>query len=110
MSEDVEVRGAAVDDETRCQHHAADEDVVAFRLPCCGDWWPCRECHDEAAEHAAETWGPGETDATAVLCGVCRSTMTIATYTACGHTCPDCGASFNPGCRHHWERYFALGR
>lgn len=104
MSE-VEVHGAT-DDEARCEHYATERDVVAFRFKCCGDWYPCRACHDEAVDHAAETWGPGEVDEHAVLCGACGSTITIDAYVACGHACPFCGTAFNPGCEQHWGRYF----
>jgi uncharacterized CHY-type Zn-finger protein len=103
---DVEVRGATIDDETRCEHYDGERDVVAFQFACCGEWYPCRACHDEAVDHATETWGPGDVGEHAVLCGVCRTALTIDTYVACGHTCPYCGASFNPGCREHWTLYF----
>ncbi len=106
MSDAIEVQGATVDDETRCEHHDSERDVVAFRFRCCGDWYPCRACHDGFTEHPAETWGPGDLGEHAVLCGACRSTMTIDTYLACGHVCPFCGTGFNPGCQQHWERYF----
>jgi len=104
---EVTVDGA-IDEQTRCPHHDADRDVVAFRFACCGDWYPCRACHDERTEHETQTWGPGELDTHAVHCGVCESSMTIDTYVACQHTCPLCGASFNQGCRDHWEAYFEL--
>jgi uncharacterized CHY-type Zn-finger protein len=105
---DVHVRGATVDEQTRCRHWDAEDDVVAFRFACCGDWYPCRACHDEATEHPAETWGPGEVDEHAVFCGACRTTMAIATYVAGGHACPFCAHPFNPGCRDHWDRYFEV--
>lgn len=106
-SEAIVVQGAPIDEATRCEHHASERDVVAFRFPCCGDWFPCRRCHDEASDHATRTWGPDESDERAVLCGVCRSRMRIDAYVACQHVCPGCGARFNPGCRQHWERYCA---
>lgn len=101
----IEVHGA-VDDRTRCPHWDSLEDVVAFRFRCCGEWYPCRACHDERVDHPTEVWGPGQVDEHAVLCGVCRRTMTIDTYVSCQHVCPFCGASFNPGCRDHWGLYF----
>lgn len=99
----------AIDDETRCEHYDGPLDVVAFRFRCCGGWFPCRACHDEAVDHETQTWGPGDVDTHAVLCGACESTMTIDAYLACGHTCPFCEASFNPGCEDHWDRYFRTG-
>lgn len=98
----------AKDDETRCEHYDGPRDVVAFRFRCCDDWYPCRACHDETVGHDAQTWGPGEVDVRAVLCGACESTLTIDSYLACGHTCPVCGTAFNPGCEDHWDAYFAL--
>lgn len=102
------VRGETVDDETRCVHWDSDEDLVAFLFKCCDRWYPCRACHDAEADHEAVTWGPGEVDVHAVLCGACSRTMTIDTYVTCSHICPFCGADFNPGCRDHWDRYFEL--
>ena len=107
--DDVEVQGATIDDETRCEHYASERDVVAFKFACCGDWYPCRACHDESTDHATETWGSGEVDEHAVLCGACRTTMSIEGYVGSGHACPECGQSFNEGCEEHWERYFDLG-
>lgn len=101
------IRGDPVDDETRCEPYASERDVVAFKFRCCGGWYPCRACHEELADHEAEIWGPGELDEHAVLCGACGETMTIDAYIACRHTCPFCGARFNPGCQDHWDRYFA---
>lgn len=105
---DRTVRGSAIDDQTRCVHWDSTLDVVAFRFPCCKGWWPCRTCHDETMDHEAEVWPADRRDERAVLCGACSSTMTIQAYTDSGHACPSCGASFNPGCRAHWSRYFDL--
>lgn len=82
---------------------------MAFRFRCCGDWYPCRACHDENVDHATDVWRPGELDEQAVLCGACDATMTIDAYLACQHRCPSCGASFNPGCMDHWDLYFDQG-
>lgn len=103
-----EVRGNPVDDETRCVHWDSQLDVVAFRFPCCQGWWPCRSCHDEATDHQAETWGLEARDTEAVLCGVCKTTMTIEAYLACHHACPGCRARFNPGCQDHWPTYIEI--
>ncbi|MFW5934483.1 MAG: CHY zinc finger protein [Halolamina sp.] len=46
-------------------------------------------------------------DADAVLCGICGAVLTVAEYVDCDDRCPDCGAEFNPGCRRHYDRYFA---
>ncbi len=104
---DVVVRGATVDDQTRCAHYASPLDVVAIRFRCCGEYYPCHLCHEEAAGHPAERWPASEFDARAVLCGVCRHELTIAEYQA-ATACPHCGARFNPRCASHSHLYFDI--
>lgn len=105
------VAGPAVDGQTRCVHWATPRDVVAFRLPCCAPFWPCSECHEETADHPARPWPVDQRSEAAVLCGVCRSVLTIAEYLAAEAVdppaCPRCAAPFNPGCRTHLHLYFA---
>jgi uncharacterized CHY-type Zn-finger protein len=104
------VRGVDVGPETRCRHYDSELDVIAIRFPCCGTFYPCYECHLAAADHEPERWGDDgrdDADADAVLCGVCGTVLTVAEYVDCEDRCPDCGAEFNPGCRRHYDRYFA---
>jgi uncharacterized CHY-type Zn-finger protein len=68
----------------------------------------------ESGESETRTNGPAEScpggtgaDADAVLCGVCGTVLTVAEYVDCDDRCSDCGAEFNPGCRRHYDRYFA---
>lgn len=103
-----QIHGAGLDEETRCAHWAGATDVVAFRFRCCNEWYACRACHDDAVDHEADVWRPCEVDEHAVYCGACKQTMTIEAYLACEHSCPRCGAAFNPGCQTHWDRYFLL--
>jgi uncharacterized CHY-type Zn-finger protein len=42
-----------------------------------------------------------------VLCGACGHEMSIDQYMASSYQCPDCNAAFNPGCRNHYQFYFA---
>ncbi len=100
------IQGDTIDEATRCMHHGKPEDIVAFRFRCCQEWYPCRACHDENVDHGTETWRPGELNEHAVLCGACKTTMTLDAYIACQHACPYCGTSFNPACKTHWDRYF----
>ena len=102
------VLGAVVDDQTRCTHYHTDRDVVAIKFACCQDWYPCYRCHDEASGHAIRPWSADQRDEQAVLCGVCRSIMTIADYLQTDR-CAHCGAAFNPGCANHWSIYFDVG-
>jgi uncharacterized CHY-type Zn-finger protein len=101
----VEVFGKLIDEQTRCVHYATDKDVVAVKFACCLRFYPCHLCHDETAEHSAEQWRRECHDEQAILCGVCKRTMTIATYLAVSG-CPHCGAEFNDGCRLHHHLYF----
>jgi uncharacterized CHY-type Zn-finger protein len=41
---------------------------------------------------------------------VCRLTMTIDEYLACGNICPGCSAPFNPKCANHYPLYFGSFR
>ncbi|WP_327019695.1 CHY zinc finger protein [Arthrobacter sp. Soil782] len=99
------VLGHAVDDQTRCVHYRTDLDIVAIRFRCCGEFYPCHLCHAETADHAAEVWPPGEYGTDAILCGVCRCTMSIRDYLE-ADGCSSCSAPFNPGCRLHKHLYF----
>ena len=101
----VPLRGVAVDAETRCAHYGGDTDRVALRFGCCGAYYPCHRCHDEAAGHPAKPWPRARFAEPSVLCGACRRPMTAPTYLASGHACPSCGAPFNPGCAAHRDRY-----
>jgi len=106
-AERMRVRGAVVDDATRCAHYASPLDVVAMRLACCDGWWPCHACHDEEAGHPMLPWPRSRRDEPAVLCGVCRTAMLVEDYLAV-EACPACAAPFNPGCSLHHHRYFEL--
>lgn len=102
----VTIRGAVVDDETRCAHWHGDDDVLAILFPCCRAWYPCRTCHDEHAGHEAVLWRADQTETRALLCGRCGGTLSIRRYRAAG-ACEACGMRFNEGCRLHHHLYFA---
>lgn len=103
----VTVRGVDVDDETRCAHYDGPRDVVAIRFACCETYYPCYRCHAAVTDHEPAVWSAGTFDRRAVLCGACGTELRIDAYL--GETaCPDCGAGFNPGCRTHYDRYFAV--
>ncbi len=103
-----EVRGIAVDAQTRCAHWRSERDVVAIKMKCCGAWYACKDCHDALAGHAIQVWPRAEWDAAAVLCGACGHEMTVRAYLDCADACPACGAGFNPGCRLHRHFYFEV--
>ncbi|WP_415380271.1 CHY zinc finger protein [Halosimplex sp. TS25] len=106
----VPLRGVDVDSETRCTHYESAVDVVALRFPCCDCYYPCFRCHDEVTDHDPERVTPEAFADPAVLCGACGETPSVHAYLDCDDTCHDCGAAFNPGCRRHRDRYFAVER
>jgi uncharacterized CHY-type Zn-finger protein len=106
MSDEI-VRGVELDPETRCAHWHSPLDVIAIRACCCGAYYACAACHGALADHPLVPWPRDRRDTRAVLCGVCRAELGIDEYLACGHTCPRCGAAFNPRCSLHHHLYFA---
>lgn len=103
----ITVHGA-IDAQTRCAHHHSPLDVIAIRMKCCGAYYACKDCHIELAGHPIAIWPRSERDALAVLCGVCRSELSINEYLQSGARCPHCSAAFNPNCRNHHDFYFQL--
>jgi len=101
------VRGVDLDAQTRCAHYRTELDIIAIRMKCCGVYYACKECHEALAGHPIAVWPQEEWSQPAVLCGACGNEMTIDAYMASGYQCPHCGALFNPGCRKHYEFYFA---
>jgi len=104
----VPLRGIDVDAETRCAHYDDAVDVVALRFHCCGAYYPCFRCHGAATDHEPERVPRDAFDDPAVLCGVCGDSLSVREYLDAEDACPDCGAAFNPGCRRHRDRYFAV--
>ncbi|GAA1120978.1 CHY zinc finger protein [Nesterenkonia jeotgali] len=105
--DEPQVRGATVDEQTRCRHYAGPRDVVAIRFFCCDRWYPCLRCHQEAETHRITPWPRGRREELALLCGVCRTRFSIAEYLT-AESCERCTAGFNPGCASHHEFYFEL--
>jgi uncharacterized CHY-type Zn-finger protein len=101
-----EVRGINLDSQTRCEHYRGPTDIVAIKMKCCGVYYGCKDCHATLANHAIEVWPQDQWERQAVLCGSCRSELTIHEYMLCDSRCPSCGALFNPRCRNHYHFYF----
>lgn len=101
------VRGAVVDEQTRCAHWHGPYDVIAIKFRCCGEFYPCASCHDEYAGHQIERWPAAEWDQQAILCGVCGELLTINAYLGVT-SCPSCSATFNPDCSSHHHLYFEV--
>lgn len=105
-SSDQPVRGIGLDAQTRCLHYHSPLDIVAIKMKCCGVYYACKECHDALAGHPIQVWAPQEWETNAVLCGACRTGMSISEYMRGGDRCPSCHAPFNPRCRSHYHFYF----
>ncbi|HEY8563317.1 MAG TPA: CHY zinc finger protein [Pyrinomonadaceae bacterium] len=106
MIHGIEVKGTNVDAQTRCAHYRKAIDIIAIKFKCCGDWFPCAECHRENSDHPAKVWTRVEFATKAVLCGNCGWQMTVSEYLKCDAICPHCAAPFNPGCANHYHLYF----
>jgi uncharacterized CHY-type Zn-finger protein len=102
------VLGSVVDEMTRCVHYQTAVDIVAIKFACCNGYYPCHLCHEEHAGHPAQQWRLGERDHGAVLCGACKTELTIASYLATSE-CPSCRSPFNERCRLHTHLYFETG-
>ncbi|HMG68747.1 MAG TPA: CHY zinc finger protein [Chitinophagaceae bacterium] len=103
-----EVKGKVVDGHTRCVHYHSLLDVIAIKFKCCGEYYPCYECHREEAGHEPAVWNKNEFDTKAILCGICDGVMSVNEYLACNNRCPSCAALFNPGCNNHYHLYFEV--
>jgi uncharacterized CHY-type Zn-finger protein len=101
------IRGVDLDEQTRCAHYHSPLDIIAIKMKCCGVYYACKDCHEVLAGHAIEVWPREEWEQRAVLCGACGHELTIAEYMASGYACTKCHAAFNPGCRNHYQFYFA---
>ncbi|MBM7675956.1 CHY zinc finger protein [Gracilibacillus alcaliphilus] len=101
------IYGLTVDEETRCEHYHQTEDVIAIKFKCCSKYYPCYKCHQACADHSMKRWGKHEFDQYAILCGVCKTELTIYQYLN-SNKCPACAAPFNPGCANHYHLYFDL--
>jgi uncharacterized CHY-type Zn-finger protein len=104
------VHGLDLDASTRCRHYHGAADVIAIKMRCCGIYYACIDCHQALAGHAATVWPLTGWDTKAVLCGVCRTELSIHAYLSSGNRCPHCEAAFNPGCRNHYHLYFESSR
>ena len=100
------IDGLVIDDQTRCAHYNSELDIIAIKFKCCGDWFPCFECHSAFADHAAEVWPESEFGERAILCGSCGNQLEIVEYFSAGSICPKCKSKFNPGCANHYHLYF----
>ncbi|UTR06382.1 CHY zinc finger protein [Alkalihalobacillus sp. LMS6] len=99
------IKGKVVDQQTRCVHYQTQFDIVAIKFACCGDFYPCYKCHDEAVDHKRKQWKQTEFTQRAILCGACHGQITIHEYVQAS-CCPLCQAQFNTNCSLHHHLYF----
>lgn len=103
-----EVKGSVIDSATRCKHYHSKLDIIAIKFHCCGEYFPCFECHEEAGCGNPAVWPKEKFQEKAILCGACGHELTVDDYLECKSECPKCRANFNPGCDLHRELYFAV--
>lgn len=101
----IKVYGKTIDDNTRCEHYHSPLDVIAIKFKCCNKYYPCYQCHGETVDHAAQKWSRDEWNKKAILCGVCKTELTIEEYMRSANNCPNCKVAFNPNCSKHYNLY-----
>lgn len=102
----MKIFGSVIDSHTRCTHYHSQNDIIAIKFACCGDYYPCFECHAEHADHQAQRWTAESLNVKAILCGNCKTEWTIGEYFTSHKSCPLCQHSFNAKCKNHWSLYF----
>ena len=101
----MEIYGKPVDEQTRCVHYRTHKDVIAVKFNCCGNYYPCFRCHEECSDHPVKLWPEDQWQERAILCGVCRTELSIVEYRA-STRCPACSSEFNEACSSHAHLYF----
>ncbi|WP_461175276.1 CHY zinc finger protein (plasmid) [Arthrobacter sp. Z1-9] len=101
----MEVHGKTVDEQTRCVHYRTRKDIIAVKFNCCGNYYPCFRCHEECSDHPVRLWPEDQWQERAILCGVCRTELSIAEYRS-STRCPSCSSEFNEACSSHAHLYF----
>lgn len=102
----VVCHGTDVNERTQCAHYHSERDIIAIKFNCCGEFYACIQCHNEAVSHATTVWPKAAFDHQAIYCGNCHGTLSIAEYLNSANYCPLCQAAFNPGCANHYHLYF----
>lgn len=104
----IDVKGKVIDKETRCKHYHSERDRIAIKFKCCNTYYPCISCHEETVNHTLLKWKKHEWQQKAVLCGSCGKEQTIEEYLQKSDHCPNCKATYNPGCIQHHHYYFDI--
>ena len=106
QKESFYIRGKLRDNETRCDHYHSEQDIIAIKFYCCDTYYPCISCHLETAKHPPQVWPVNKFNEKAILCGKCKTELTINEYLSTEGSCPFCHAVFNDGCKLHHHLYF----
>jgi uncharacterized CHY-type Zn-finger protein len=101
------IYGPIVDEQTRCTHYHTEKDIISIKFKCCHKYYPCFKCHEESENHDIIRWKAQEFDTKTIICGVCKTELTIHEYLKTTH-CPNCQSSFNEGCQYHHHLYFEV--
>lgn len=104
------LKGKLIDNQTRCEHYHSEKDIIAIKFKCCNTYYPCFECHQETTHHQPQTWKKEEFETLAILCGNCKTEISINSYLKSEYHCPNCKAAFNSNCSKHYHLYFAVTR
>ncbi len=76
----IQVYGDILDEETRCQHYHSERDIIALKCFACQKYYPCFLCHDRYEDHAFLAYPVRRSEDRVVLCGHCRTELTISQY------------------------------
>lgn len=102
----MEVKGLLVDDATRCEHYHSELDIIAIKMHCCNTYYACITCHNLLAQHPSTVWPKNCFNEKAILCGSCKTELTINEYLNSNNICKNCNSNFNPKCSNHYHLYF----
>lgn len=102
------IKGKTIDEQTRCVHYNSDLDIITIKFKCCQTYYPCYYCHQEDTNHPASVWSKSEFNSKAILCGNCKTELTITEYFNSNNCCPKCKEAFNPRCANHHHFYFEV--
>ena len=106
----IQVYGDILDEETRCQHYHSERDIIALKCFACQKYYSCFLCHDRYEDYAFLAYPMSRSEDRVVLCGHCRTELTISQYLGCEDACPICTHPFNPGCKKHRSIYFQTNK
>src|SRR5699024_7970441 len=97
--------GKLMDIETRCKSYVSVKDFMEIKFYRCNTFYTFFTGDREQVNHALGNCPKEKFNTKAILCGVCRTEMTIETYMN-HNACPECGSVYNENCQLHYPIYF----